>query len=425
MGVWTAIDGGDGIRTARRKGGDQKRKVGDDNTHASEGWGYRKQITSLISCVPTCQPTNPIPSVPPLRLPLPLIAFAILLLLLPSPTLAQNTTSALALDCAPFERLFTQSNMTHPWPKGSCCGSTDAASPSYIINCAGGRVTEVILVGFGLSGTIPDLSAPTELQLLDLSFNNLTGQIPPLTALTKLTTTLTLSRNALSGSIPFLSHLVQLKKLDLSVNNLTGEIPAVSTMTKLVNLFLGRNQLSGPVPTMLALGDLRWVDLSVNNLTGTVDDIFPANLTSCFLTTYGGNRGLYSCKGASHLPPICNSTAFPGETPIVPNTLVCPAGSSSSSDTQTASDAAAATTKSLVAIIGGVVGGLALIVIIALLVMWPRVLGWRNAKEERQREREREEYIFHREQRDVAQAHAWERESYNREVAMSPYPRKY
>ncbi|KAL3635790.1 hypothetical protein CASFOL_020337 [Castilleja foliolosa] len=86
---------------------------------------------------------------------------------------------------------------------------------------------------------------------LDLSSNNLVGEIPPnLTNLTGLIG-LNLSHNHLRGRIPRkIGDMESLESLDLSSNNLSGTIPeSLSKLTFLSHLNLSHNNLSGPIPT--------------------------------------------------------------------------------------------------------------------------------------------------------------------------------
>ncbi|KAL7197072.1 hypothetical protein ACSBR1_036981 [Camellia fascicularis] len=87
--------------------------------------------------------------------------------------------------------------------------------------------------------------------IIDLSANNLQGDIPVL--ITNLSTlgTLNLSHNQLTGKIPEkIGSLQLLETLDLSCNHLSGPIPpTMSSMTSLNNLNLSFNNLSGPIPT--------------------------------------------------------------------------------------------------------------------------------------------------------------------------------
>ncbi|CAL5067724.1 unnamed protein product [Urochloa decumbens] len=86
---------------------------------------------------------------------------------------------------------------------------------------------------------------------IDLSHNNLVGEIPnEITSLVGLIT-LNVSHNQLSDKIPEQIGLLQsLESLDLSWNELSGEIPSsLSGMTMLSKLNLSYNNLSGIIPS--------------------------------------------------------------------------------------------------------------------------------------------------------------------------------
>ncbi|KAK2636752.1 hypothetical protein Ddye_031544 [Dipteronia dyeriana] len=89
------------------------------------------------------------------------------------------------------------------------------------------------------------------LNLIDLSSNHLTGEIPEeITNLSALGS-LNLSWTQLSGKIPGnINNLQQLESLDLSGNHFTGPIPpSMSSMTFLSHFNVSYNNLSGPIPT--------------------------------------------------------------------------------------------------------------------------------------------------------------------------------
>ncbi|KAM0891718.1 hypothetical protein ACQ4PT_026202 [Festuca glaucescens] len=86
---------------------------------------------------------------------------------------------------------------------------------------------------------------------LDLSCNNLVGEIPvEITSLVNLKS-LNISHNQFSGMIPeTIGFLGSLESLDMSCNELSGGIPSsFSSMTMLSKLNLSYNNLSGRVPT--------------------------------------------------------------------------------------------------------------------------------------------------------------------------------
>ncbi|KAJ0909679.1 putative non-specific serine/threonine protein kinase [Helianthus annuus] len=87
--------------------------------------------------------------------------------------------------------------------------------------------------------------------LLDLSSNNLSGQIPSeLTTLHKLKS-LNLSRNQLTGRIPNkIGDMKSLESFDLSANYLSGELPmSLSGLNFLSTFNVSYNNLTGRIPT--------------------------------------------------------------------------------------------------------------------------------------------------------------------------------
>jgi Leucine-rich repeat (LRR) protein len=149
--------------------------------------------------------------------------------------------------------------------------------------CSGsdGLVSSLLLFNAGLYGSIsPSLGKLQALKYLNLSANNLTGEIPvDLASCTKLTTR-ALGNNMLEGSIPAaIGKLQALQNLDLSTNKLAGEIPGeLASCTKLTTLALGNNMLNGSIPAAIGkLQALQNLDLSTNKLAGEI----PGELASC------------------------------------------------------------------------------------------------------------------------------------------------
>ena len=143
-----------------------------------------------------------------------------------------------------------------------------------------GRVAGLNLTSNQLRGEIPpELANLTNLELLALGGNELTGTIPTwLGSLTKLEG-LYLFRNELSGEIPTeLGSLFDLRSLHIDHNQLTGEIPAeLASLTQLQRLDLSANQLSGTIPEELgSLANLVQQSLWGNELSGEI----PAELGS-------------------------------------------------------------------------------------------------------------------------------------------------
>ncbi|KAL5716121.1 LRR receptor-like serine/threonine-protein kinase ghr1 [Ranunculus cassubicifolius] len=95
---------------------------------------------------------------------------------------------------------------------------------------------------------------------------------------------LNLSNNQFTGSLVNggeLPAFQSLKVLDLSYNQMSGELPEFNFAYELETLRLGNNLFSGLVPNMLLKGDssvLAELDLSSNNLTGPVNIITSTSL---------------------------------------------------------------------------------------------------------------------------------------------------
>ncbi|TYG71776.1 hypothetical protein ES288_D05G425700v1 [Gossypium darwinii] len=113
-------------------------------------------------------------------------------------------------------------------------------------------VDEALLTWKGTKQSYPQLGL---LLAIDLSCNNLTGEIPEeLSSLQELVV-LNLSRNHFNGKIlQKIGHIRQLEVLDLSRNKFSGNIPtSLSKLTFLSNLNFSYNDLSGKIPTSTQL----------------------------------------------------------------------------------------------------------------------------------------------------------------------------
>ncbi|RIA85010.1 hypothetical protein C1645_782792 [Glomus cerebriforme] len=140
-----------------------------------------------------------------------------------------------------------------------------------------------------LTGNIPNsLFNLRNLQSLRLGTNSLTGQIPPGLTSSKFTNSLTsidLSANWFSGNIPAsLNKFVNLISLNLETNLLTGPIPAELSTLNLNDLILENNQLSGSIPDSIGNINLRNLRLRNNTLTGFIPPSICQRRTYAFCT---------------------------------------------------------------------------------------------------------------------------------------------
>nr|BDI54549.1 LRR receptor-like serine/threonine-protein kinase GSO1 [Triticum aestivum] len=153
--------------------------------------------------------------------------------------------------------------------------------------CTRTKLQKLDLSGNNFTGTLPNIISDfSKLSILSLSNNNLVGPIPPQLGNLTCLTSLELYSNHLNGSIPpELGALTSLTSLDIRRNDLTGSIPA-----ELGNLRLGPTGIKADrlgqilsVNTkgqqLIYHGTLAYfvsIDLSCNSLTGEI----PTDITS-------------------------------------------------------------------------------------------------------------------------------------------------
>ncbi|KAG2659819.1 hypothetical protein PVAP13_1KG341715 [Panicum virgatum] len=119
------------------------------------------------------------------------------------------------------------------------------------------------------------LNRPWRVMVLNLTMQNLVGQISPSLGNLTFLNTLDLSQNLLQGIIPdSLTNCSNLNRLFLSYNNLTGAIPtSIGFLSKLIVMNFHRNNLVGVIPPAIGnISTLKTLDLGENQLNGPIPD---------------------------------------------------------------------------------------------------------------------------------------------------------
>ncbi|XP_050115827.1 probable inactive receptor kinase At2g26730 [Malus sylvestris] len=173
------------------------------------------------------------------------------------------------------------------------------------------------LPGVGLVGPVPPntLGRLTQLRVLSLRSNRLSGPIPADFSNLTLLRSLYLQGNQLSGDFPTgLTQLERLNRLVLSSNNFTGPIPfAVSNLTHLTVLYLENNGFSGKLPNIQA-PNLTNFNVSNNQLNGSI----PQSLSKFPASAFSGNLDLCGGPLKACNPFFPAPAPSPESPPIIP-----------------------------------------------------------------------------------------------------------
>ncbi|WMV23712.1 hypothetical protein MTR67_017097 [Solanum verrucosum] len=114
-----------------------------------------------------------------------------------------------------------------------------------------------------------------KLRVLNLWNNSLTGIVPPSVGNATKMMNFSMSGNRVSGNIPkeieAIFNISSLEMIDFSFNNLSGRIPTTIGLPNLKELILAVNQLEGEIPLFITnASKLEILELDRNSLTGTV-----------------------------------------------------------------------------------------------------------------------------------------------------------
>ncbi|QCD94733.1 LRR receptor-like serine/threonine-protein kinase FLS2 [Vigna unguiculata] len=156
--------------------------------------------------------------------------------------------------------------------------SKNEFSDSTLFLCLNGTIETLYQLDISnnqLSGQIPDCwSHFKSLIYLDLSYNNFSGKIPTSMGSLFNLQALLLRNNNLISEIPLpLRSCTELVMLDMAENKLSGLFPAWigSNYKKLQFLSLGSNNFYGTLPMQICyLKNIQLLDLSINNLFGKI-----------------------------------------------------------------------------------------------------------------------------------------------------------
>ncbi|KAK8600702.1 hypothetical protein V6N12_050553 [Hibiscus sabdariffa] len=153
------------------------------------------------------------------------------------------------------------------------------------VACSGSSVTHLKIPQLNLSGYLGQLDNLHNLRHLDVSSNNIEGEIPY--GLPPNVTHVNLSHNLLSGPIgDVFTRLQCLKTMDLSNNEFTGDLPkSFGSMTNLTELFLENNNFTGSVLYLAEL-PLNYLNLEGNHFSGRI----PRQFQSIQNLWFWGNR---------------------------------------------------------------------------------------------------------------------------------------
>eukprot|EP01018_Ginkgo_biloba_P033179 Gb_09560 [translate_table: standard] len=198
---------------------------------------------------------------------------------------------------------------------------TDPCGQSWQgVTCTGSAVTAIKLSGLGLTGQLGyQLTSLSSLTILDLSNNNIQGNIPyqlptnltylnlagnslgsnlpySLSSMASLTY-LNVSHNSLSSLEDFFGKLLSLNILDISFNSFSDGLPqSFSLLSNLSVLHMQNNQLTGPINV---LANLPLTDLNIEN--NHFNGWIPKELDNIPIFQHNGNS--FSSSPAPPPPP--------------------------------------------------------------------------------------------------------------------------
>ncbi|CAN6206846.1 unnamed protein product [Urochloa humidicola] len=189
--------------------------------------------------------------------------------------------------------------------------SLEGSIPSLCATCPDLAVLDLSLNQLG--GAIPaGFANCSRLRVLSAGRNNLTGELPGDIFDVKPLQQLLLQSNQIQGNLDpeRIAKLVNLVVLDLDYNNFTGELPeSISQLPNLEELRLGHNNLTGTLPPALSnWTGLRCLDLRSNSFVGDLDGVDFSGLGNLTVFDMASNNftgtmppSIYSCNSLKAL----------------------------------------------------------------------------------------------------------------------------
>ncbi|KAG1363520.1 receptor protein kinase TMK1 [Cocos nucifera] len=182
--------------------------------------------------------------------------------------------------------------------------STGWMLPQELENSA--LLTNLSLISCNLVGPLPDfLGKMSSLKVLQLSYNNLSGDIPASFAGSNVQILWLNNQNGpgFSATIDVIASMTMLVDVWLHGNGFTGPIPSgIGACTSLTRLWLNNNQLVGVIPENLTtLPELQSLQLDNNHLMGPIPKMRFHNFT------YSYNS---FCQSAAGVPCSAEVTAL-------------------------------------------------------------------------------------------------------------------
>ncbi|CAN4112949.1 unnamed protein product [Withania somnifera] len=167
-------------------------------------------------------------------------------------------------------------------------------------NQISGRVSDLIantyaymvidLSSNNFSGPLP--LVPTNVQIFYLHKNQFVGSISSICRSTTAATSLDLSHNQFSGELPDCwMNMTNLNVLNLAYNNFSGEVPhSMGSLTNLKALFIRQNSFRGMLPSFSQCQQLQILDLGGNKLTGRIPAWIGTDLLNLRILSLRFNR---------------------------------------------------------------------------------------------------------------------------------------